>query len=319
METKQTRRNDPKRAPSSESRYTILEFDREFPDDTSCMEFLVAKLYPEGIYCPNCERVTRHHRVKARTCYACQFCGHQEYPLKGTIFERSSTSLRLWFQAMYLMASTRCGISAKQLEREIGVTYPTAWRMFHQIRSLLDQDSADPFGGMVEVDETYIGGRAKWAHGGNKQARGERNKTVVFGAARRGHNGSKGKVKATVVAHNDAASLLPQVRSKVLPSTMVFTDELRSYHGLEGLGYGHQRVSHSTKVWVSGDAHTNTIEGFWSLLKKGISGVYHGVSTEHLRTYLDEYVFRYNNREITGRRGMFDAFLSRIEKAPTVS
>ena len=122
MEAKTTKRNAPKRAKSSESRYSIMEFDREFPDDSACMDFLVAKLYPEGIFCPNCERVTKHHRVKARTCYACQFCGHQEYPLVGTIFERSSTSLRLWFRGMYLMASTRCGISAKQLERELGVS-----------------------------------------------------------------------------------------------------------------------------------------------------------------------------------------------------
>jgi transposase len=312
--TKVTRRNDPKRAPSSESRYTILEFDREFPDDTSCMEFLVAKLYPEGIFCPKCDKVTKHHRVKARTCYACQYCGHAEYPLKGTIFEGSSTSLRLWFQAMYLMASTRCGISAKQLEREIGVTYPTAWRMFKQIRSLLDQDDDAPFTGSVEADETYVGGKAMWSHL-RPQAKGKRTKDVVFGVAQRGENGSHSKVKATIVAHNDAKSLIPQVQAKVAPSTMVYTDELRSYHSLELLGYGHERVSHSTKVYVSGNAHTNTIEGFWSLLKKGISGVYHGVSTEHLQSYLDEYCFRYNNREVTGRRGMFDAFLSRVEKA----
>ena len=216
MATKTTKRNDPKRVKSSESRYTILEFDREFPDDSACLEFLVAKLYPDGIFCPKCDRITRHHRVKARTCYECQFCGHQEYPMAGTIFQGSSISLRLWFQGMYLMASTRCGISAKQLEREIGVSYPTAWRMFKQIRSLLDQDSDDPFSGMVEADETYIGGRAKWGRGrpmSAPQGRDTRTKDVVFGVAQRGQNGAKGKVKATVVAHNDAASLIPQVQS----------------------------------------------------------------------------------------------------------
>ena|SRR5438034_7074360 len=180
MATKTTKRNDPKRAPSSESRYTIREFDAEFPDDTTCLEFLVRKLYPDGIWCPTCDRVTKHHRVKARTCYACQFCGHQEYPLVGTIFERSSTSLRLWFQAIYLMASTRCGISAKQLEREIGVTYPTAWRMFKQIRSLLDQGD-DPFSGSVEVDEAYIGGKSIW----RKNNQGPTLKTTVLGMAQR--------------------------------------------------------------------------------------------------------------------------------------
>jgi transposase len=113
-----------------------MEFERQFPDDAACLEFLVEKLYPEGIYCPTCEKVTKHHREKGRPSLACQWCGHHEHPLVGTIFENSATSLRLWFYAMYLMASTRCGISAKQLERELGVTYKTAWRMFHKIRSL---------------------------------------------------------------------------------------------------------------------------------------------------------------------------------------
>jgi transposase len=309
-----TNRNDPLNAKSSDARYTLMDFSEEFPDDTACLEFLVAKLYPEGMFCPKCDRVTKHHRIKQRTCYGCQFCGHQEYPLKGTIFEGSSTSLKLWFYAMYLMASTRCGISAKQIERETGVTYPTAWRMFNKIRSMLDQDYDAPFEGFVEADETFIGGIAKWRKG-PKLGRGTRNKDVVFGVAQRATATSAGKVKATIVRHNDAASLIPQVQTKVLPASTVYTDELRSYMKLDGLGYTHKRVSHSMKVYVSGDAHTNTIEGFWSLLKKGISGVYHGVSTEHLQSYLDEYVFRYNNREITGRRGMFDAFLSRIEKA----
>src|SRR6266516_838391 len=135
-----TNRREPKRARSSEATTTLFEFDKRFPDDDACLEELVGLLYPKGIHCPNCKRVTKHHRVKQRTCYECQFCGHQEYPMVGTIFEGSSTSLRLWFYAMYIMASTRCGISAKTLEREIGVSYPTALRMFRQIRSLLGQD-----------------------------------------------------------------------------------------------------------------------------------------------------------------------------------
>jgi transposase len=138
-----------------------MEFTAQFPDDGACLEHLVQKLYPEGIYCPTCERVTKHYREKNRPSYACQYCGHHEHPLVGTIFENSATSLRLWFYAIYLMSSTRCGISAKQLERELGVTYKTAWRMFHKIRSLLDQDGA-PFGGPVEMDEAYIGGKARW-------------------------------------------------------------------------------------------------------------------------------------------------------------
>src|SRR6266496_1992305 len=158
-------RNDPKRGTASESRYSIFEFDKEFPDDAACLDYLVTRFYPEGIFCPKCAKVTKHHRVKARPAYSCQFCGHYEYPMVGTIFEGSATSLRLWFYAMYLMASTRCGISAKQLERELGVTYKTAWRMFKMIRSLMWQDD-EPLDGSVEVDETYIGGKAKWRNRG---------------------------------------------------------------------------------------------------------------------------------------------------------
>jgi transposase-like protein len=166
-----TRRNDPKRQKSSDSRYSFMEFERDFPDDATCLEWLVSHLYPDGIYCPKCKRVTKHHRIAARPAYACQFCGRHEYPMVGTIFEGSSTSLRLWFHAMYLMASTRCGISAKQLEREIGVSYPTAWRMFKQIRSMLDQDDMT-LGGTVEVDEAYFGGKDKWKHEAKRPHRG---------------------------------------------------------------------------------------------------------------------------------------------------
>lgn len=130
-------RNVPKRSTASESSYTFYEFDKDFPDDATILEFIVGLLYPDGIYCPTCERITKHHRVRNRTCYSCQFCGHDEYPLVGTIFENSATSLKLWFHAIFLMSQTRCGISAKQLERELGVTYKTAWRMANKIRSLL--------------------------------------------------------------------------------------------------------------------------------------------------------------------------------------
>ena len=313
MATKTTKRNAPKRAPSSESRYSLMEFDAEFPDDAACLDFLVTKLYPEGIFCPNCERITKHHRVKSRTCYECQFCGHQEYPMVGTIFEGSSTSLRLWFHAMYLMASTRCGISAKQLEREIGVSYPTAWRMFKQIRSLLGQDNDEPLSGTVEVDETFIGGKPRAGQVRTKQQAGRwgaDRKQPVLGAIQRG-----GRVHAKVIPSRSAAAVMPILHSRVLPKSTVYSDEWKSYRALGREGYEHRRVSHSQGVYVDGDVHTNTIEGFWALLKGGLSGVYHSVSTKHLQTYLDEFVFRYNNRAITGQRGMFDAFLARIEKA----
>lgn len=309
-------RNAPKRSKASEARYSIFEFDAEFPDDAACLDYLVTKLYPNGIYCPKDKRVTKHHRVKARPAYACQFCGHYEYPMAGTIFQDSATSLRLWFYAIFLMASTRCGISAKQLERELGVTYKTAWRMFKQIRSMLSQDEDGPFGGTVEADEAYIGGMGKWKHAnkrGHKSAFSS--KTPVFGMAQRGANGAKGKVVAQVVEAASDASVIPRMKTKVLPDSTVYTDEGKVYRGVGLEGFEHHRVNHSQQIYVDGDVHVNTIEGFWSLLKSGIRGTYHSVSTAYLQTYLDEYAFRYNNRDATGR-GMFDAFLDRIEKRP---
>jgi transposase len=310
-------RNAPRRSTASESRYTLFEFDRDFPDDAACLDYLAQELYPDGIYCPKCERITKHHREQSRPSYSCQFCGHREHPMVGTIFENSATSLRLWFYAMYLMASTRCGISAKQLERELGVTYKTAYRMFKQIRSLLAPD-LESLNGAVEMDEVYIGGEAKWKNQGRPigHGRGTVDKTPVFGMAQRksGAKAKDGRIVGYVVPDATARTLLPHVETKVLPKSVVYTDEWKSYDGLDGMGYEHKRVQYSQKVYVSGDAHTNTIEGFWSLLQRGISGVYHGVSTKHLQSYLNEYTFRYNHRDAEGR-GMFSAFLGRIEKA----
>jgi transposase-like protein len=297
-------RNDPRRGSASEATYSFFEFDQDFPDDAACLDWLVGHLYPEGIYCPKCQKVTKHHRVKARTAYSCQFCGHSEHPMVGTIFENSATSLRLWFHAMYLMVQTQGGISAKQMERELGVTYKTAWRMAKQIRTLLGEDFGD-MGGEVEADETYVGGRRKGTPRGRPGAGSH--KTAAFGMVER-----RGRVAAVTVPNVRRASVMPHITRRVLPSTMIYTDELKTYDSLDREGYAHERVKHSEQIYVSGTAHTNTIEGFWSLLKRGIGGVYQSVSSKHLQSYLDEYSFRHNHRDDVA--GMFAAFLSRIEK-----
>ena len=311
-----TDRNNPRNAASSDATTTVFDFERRYPDDAACLEALVKMLYPDGIFCPTCEKVTKHHRLTKRPAYECQFCGHMEYPMKGTIFQGSSTSLKLWFYGLFLMASTRCGISAKQLERETGVSYPTALRMFRQIRSLLDQDDV-LLEGTVEADEAFVGGDAKWKHRSKKTkprweiGRGGE-KTPVFGMAQRGANGRHGKVVAQVVENTSGAQLVPHVKTRVLPASTVYTDEWKPYEQLGKLGYAHERISHAQEVYVSGDVHTNTIEGFWALLKSGIRGTYHSVSTDHLQSYLDEYAFRYNHRD--NPAGMFEAFLGRIQK-----
>ena len=289
-------RKKPVRAESSESRYSLMEFMREYPDDDACLESLWRRRFsPDGEHadCPKCEteRVfKRYEMAQQRQSWTCTACGHYLHPTAGTIFHKSSTSLHLWFYAMYLMASTRCGISAKQLERELGVTYKTAWRMAFLIRNqLMGQNGDAPLSGAVEVDETYIGGRPR-VRGISKRGRGTK-KAIALGMVER-----QGRVMALTVPSVKSATLLPHVVEKVLPASTVYTDELHSYRGLPRAGYFHRRIQHNERIYVSGDIHTNTIEGFWSLVKRGIGGVYHSVSAKHLQGYLNEYAWRYNRR-----------------------
>jgi transposase len=297
------------KAPKSQ-RFTLKDFEKQFPNDDACLEWLKNHLYPDGIFCETCQRVTKHHKATSRRSYACDYCGHHVHPTANTICHKSPTPLRLWFYAIYLMASTRCGISAKQIERELGVTYKTAWRMFKQIRSML-AEGKDPLSGSVEVDETYVGGKAKNMHAWKReqkiQGRGTVGKVPVVGAVERG-----GRVIVKTAESVSAETLMPFVREHVMPESTVFTDEHRGYSGVEASGYAHKRVHHSAKVYVIGDAHTNTIEGFWSLVKNGIRGVYHNVGANYLQTYFDEYAFRYNRR--LDPKPMFHHFLTQIQK-----
>jgi transposase-like protein len=296
-------------------RYTINDFNRQFPDDDACFEHLREQRFPGGIaYCAVCREKRQHHRVKGRPVYGCDECLTQISPMAGTIFEHSSTSLRLWYYAMYLMASTRCGISAKQIQRETGVTYKTAWRMFRQIRSLLSETDMQLEGSAVEVDEMYFGGKRKGGTG--RPMRGDKVKTPVLGMVER-----KGRVIALAVPDTTAKTLVGTVHEYVLPKSTIFTDELQAYNTMPGKRqYTHHRINHSAKVYVKGNVHTNTIEGFWSLVKRGIGGVYHSVSQKYLQTYLNEYSFRYNRRDQGNL--IFNAFLKRVAEragSPLVS
>lgn len=286
------------------AKYTIRDFEKEFPDDDACLEWLKGFLYPHGIECRKCGKVTKHHRVKSRKSYSCDLCGHHVHPTAGTIYHKSSTPLRLWFHALFLMSSTRCGISAKQLERQLGVTYKTAWRMFNKIRSMLAEGGK--LSGEVEVDEMYMGGKKTEKQGG-KRGRGAKHKKIVVGAVERG-----GPVRASVAPDVKASTLMPFVQKHVLPGTMIYTDELRSYNKLGELGFYHRRIRHNARVWVSGSVHTNSIEGFWSLFKRGVDGVYHAVSAKYLQNYLDEYSFRYNRR--ASAVPMFQHFLAQHDQ-----
>lgn len=301
-----TYRKQPK---SPMERYSIRDFERDFPTDEACLEWLREYLYPDGIFCKVCDQVTKHYRVKSRPSYSCQRCGRHEHPTAGTIFHRSRTPLRLWFRAIFLMAQTRCGISAKAIERDLGVTYKTAWRMFHEIRALLAEDVTD-LGGDVEIDETYYGGKPRQHTTDNSKAQRDwkARKVMIQGMVERG-----GRVRAIV---NPTSPLTGNIVEHVLPSAMVFSDEAAHYQRLYVHGYTHRRIHHAKKVYVFGDVHTNTIEGFWSLVKRGISGTYHNVSEKYLQMYLDEFGFRYNHR--MDIQPMFQTFLCRIAKPAVV-
>ncbi len=295
-------------------RYTVADFNREFATDDACLEYIKETRFPGGVTCcEKCQQERKHYRVHGRTAYACDHCGSHIYPLAGTIFEKSTTSLRLWFYAAYLMGSTRCGISAKQIQRETGVTYKTAWRMFRQIRSLMSEGDLQLEGPTVEVDEMYYGGVRKGGTG--RPMRGDKKKTPVVAIVQR-----KGQVLPKAVADVSGPSLLSTIQKHVVPGSMIYTDEFGGYDGIRSIrtqcgapaSYRHRRIKHSDKVYARGDIHTNTVEGFWSLVKRGISGVYHSVGQKYLQSYLDEYTFRYNRREMGNQQ--FRAILGRVSE-----
>jgi len=281
------------------TKFTLKEFQQMFPDDDTCLDYLRHEWYPEVIKCENCERDAKFYRISTRKVYGCEHCGFQISPTAGTIFHKSPTPLTIWFYVIYLMAQTRGGISAKQIQRETGVTYKTAWRMCKQVRGMLFEDY-DKMSGNVEMDESYFGGKSKGIRG-----RGAEGKTAVFGMVERG-----GKLEARTVKNVQRKTIYPIVAESVEKGTQIFTDEFNIYNALPVIGYKHASVPHADKIYVLGDAHTNTIEGFWSQCKNGIRGVYHAVSADYLQHYLDEYAFRYNHRDDV--TPMFFSFLSRV-------
>jgi transposase-like protein len=295
----------PKQSIPKHLRYTLQTFIAEFPDNDSCLDWLKDQRWPEGVIpCEKCGKDRKHHRVTGRPAYACDYCGSMISPMAGTIFEKSSTSLRTWFYAMYLMSATRCGISAKQIQRETGVTYKTAWRMFKQIRTLMSENVSLE-GSAVEMDESYFGGFRRGGRPG-RAAGTSGEKSIVIGAVERG-----GKVVALVSTDATKATLHGIAKEYILPDSIVYTDHYPAYMGLDKInGYQPRRINHTAGVYVVGDTHTQTIEGFWSLVKRGIGGVYHSVSKKYLQTYLNEYSFRYNRRN--SGQPMFTSLLEQV-------
>lgn len=265
--------------------FTVKQFNERFPDNDTCLEYIFERGYGDLPACTKCGIVNpSYYRVRGRKCYECKDCGYQVHPLGNTIFHKSSTSLRDWFYVIYLFSVSKNGVSAKEVERHLGCTYKTAWRIAKQVRTLMLQ-GGNPLSGIVETDETYMGGRRRGSPG-------VRDKEVIFGLVER-----NGNVKAEHVPTAGARVLLPRIHNGVQYGTTIYSDQAQVYKTLRRVGYFHDSVNHSIGEYGRGVVHTNTIEGFWSQLKRSIDGTYHCISAKYLQLYLNEFVYRYNHRQ----------------------
>ena len=278
-----------------ESIKTLQEAVIHFADYDNCYKMMVELRWPDGkVKCPHCgsEKVTYLAKNRVWKCYT----GHTQptFSLKtGTVFEESRLGLDKWFPALWLVVNCKNGISSCELARDLGVTQKTAWFMAHRLRFALTDGGFGLLSGEVEADETFIGGKARNMHISERKRRitgtGTKDKTAVMGILERG-----GRVRATVVPNRKKSALQAEVRKHVEAGAALYTDALLSYEGLEG-DYAHMVVDHAVQ-YVDGRVHTNGLENFWSLLKRGINGTYVSVEPFHLFRYLDEQAYRYNNR-----------------------
>lgn len=290
---------------SKPDRYSVADFLSEFPTDEACFDWLWRRLHSsdgEMAYCPKCERDRRFHRVKARQSYSCDSCGHHIHPTAGTIFEKSTTPLRLWFHAIFLLSQTRCGISAKQLQRELGVTYKTAWRMHNRIRRMLgDEGDGGPLVGEVEIDESAWGGKIKASDRSRAATSTERRqeamarvkaRPTIFAMVERG-----GRARAVVLPNRSKEAIRKALRENVSPDATIYTDEWALYDELGTEFAAHHQIKHQDGIYARGHVHTQTVEGFFGNVKRGLSGVQHNVSRKWLQSYVDEFAFKYSHRD----------------------
>ncbi len=271
------------------STLSVFEFFKLFPDEASAVTFMETELWKNGAVCVFCgsqKTSPRHGRMGHR----CKDCRKDFTVRHNTIFENSRKPLRIWLYVMYLVQTSRKGVSSLQLSKEIGVTQKTAWFMLHRIREACSSGDFK-LDRVVEVDETYLGGKEKNKHNSKKlkAGRGAVGKQAVIGAKERG-----GAVRAQVISNTDGATLKGFIHGTVAVGSTVYTDEHKGYHGLGGLFYQHGTVKHSAKEYVNGMAHTNGIESVWALLKRGYHGTYHNWSVKHCQKYVDEFTFRLN-------------------------
>jgi len=288
------------------AKLTVREFFKRFPNDDVCLQHVMEVRYGLRHTCQKCGVAdATFHRLANRKAFSCAQCGAHVYPCAGTIFEDSRTPLTVWFYAIYLFVVTRHGVSGKELERQLGVTYKTAWRMGQQIRKLMA--SAVEFTalqGHVELDETFVGGHAK-------RPNYRDNKTVVMGLKERG-----GVMRTEVIPDTTTKTLRKVVLENVQPKTIVSTDEWRAYSLLKADDYQHGSVNHSADEWARIDAdtgvnhHVNNVESFWVLFKRSIAGTHVHVSQKYMQRYLDEFTFRSNHRQMGN--AMFDLLIGAV-------
>jgi len=263
----------------------LVKLIEEFGSEEKCRAYLEDLRWPDGVECPRCEKPTTISKIASRNQYECDACRYQFSVTAGTLIHDSHLPLWKWFLTVYLMCESKKGMSAKQVQRMLGVSYKTAWYLCHRIRDAMGDDDQPLLRGVVEIDETLIGGKRKgYGHG----YRG--NKAIVAGAVERG-----GEIRLRLVANTRRGNLAGFIKSTVDEDASIYTDELASYQGIAG--EDHQTVEHSSEEWVRGDVHTNTVESAWSLLKRSVVGTYHQISIKHLPAYLDEMEWRFNQRE----------------------
>ncbi|MFZ1978151.1 MAG: IS1595 family transposase [Bacteroidota bacterium] len=281
----------------------LLEVEKCFPTEQSCIDYLIHTRWNDKPVCVHCGSSRKIYRINGGKLLKCADCRKQFSIKVGTIFEDSPLPLQKWFFATYIFSAHKKGISSCQLGRDINVRQATAWHMLHRIReSMRPKVAKSQLKNIVEADETYVGGKG---HG--KRGRGAESKTPVFGMIER-----QGDVRTMPVERVNAETLKGLIRKNVDLSSTIMTDEWKAYTGLEKEFSGHDVVNHGRKEYVRGNIHVNNIENFWSLLKRGILGIYHHVSPEHLSRYCDEFQFRYNSRK-EDDADRFTATLGRCE------